>query len=165
MYKGLFFLFVAPLFLFSQNGVGCSGITISSATNNGIHTVFSYDESAGVRNGPDYYGSTLYCPENTVGLLPSIIIIPGYANPEISIQSWGPFLASHGIVCMTIGTNSVFDLVDARRDALKDALISLKLEASRTSSFLYNKLDTSLIQEIVHSRVTCVEETRVRLHS
>ena len=145
MSKGLFFLFITPLFLFSQNGGGCSGVTISSATNTGVHTVFSYDESTGVRNGPDYYGSTLYCPENTVGLLPSIIIIPGYANPELSIQSWGPFLASHGIVCMTIGTNSVFDLVDARKDALKDALISLKEENFRSSSFLYNKLDTSLI--------------------
>ena len=137
-------LFFAFKPLFSQK-IGCGNITLSSATNTGGHTVYSYNESDGVRNGPEYYGSTFYCPENTSSPLASIIIVPGYANPESSIQDWGPFLASHGIVCMTIGTNSVFDLVETRRDALRDALISLKAENTRPGSFLFNKLDTSLV--------------------
>ena len=125
LYRYLVFVFFTFNSLSGQN-VGCSGITLSSATNSGNHTVYTYLESDGIRNGPQYFGSTIYCPENTTNPLASIIIIPGYANPESSIQSWGPFIASHGIVCMTIGTNSVFDLVETRRDALKDALVSLK---------------------------------------
>ena len=144
-YRHLLFVLFFILKSLSGQNVGCSGITLSSATNNGNYTIYTYDEGDGIRNGPQYFGSTVYCPENTTNPLASIIIIPGYANPESSIQSWGPFLASHGIVCMTIGTNSVFDLVETRRDALKDALISLKSENDRPSSYLYNKLDTSLI--------------------
>ena len=141
----LILLIIIPFFSFCQTNSDCSDVTISSATVNGSYTVNSYLESDGVRDGNDYYGSTIYYPENTSGLLPSIIIIPGYANPELSIQAWGPFLASHGIVCMTIGTNSFFDEVVARKIALQDALISLKAEQDRLNSPLFNNLDTNLI--------------------
>ena len=143
--RSLLFLLFFAFNSLSGQGLGCGGITLSSATNAGNHTVYTYEESDGIRNGPQYFGSTIYCPENTASPLASIIIVPGYANPESSIQNWGPFLASHGIVCMTIGTNSVFDMVETRRDALKDALISLKAENDRAGSYLYNKLDTSLV--------------------
>ena len=139
------FLLPLPFISFCQTNSDCSDVTISSATVNGSYTVNSYLESDGIRDGNDYYGSTIYYPENTSGLLPSIIIIPGYANPELSIQAWGSFLASHGIVCMTIGTNSIWDEVIDRKEALQDALISLKAENNRTNSPLFNKLDTNLI--------------------
>jgi len=115
-----------PIFSFGQTNSDCSDVTISSATANGNYTVISYLESSGIRDGDDYDGSTIYYPQNTAGLLPSIIIIPGFANPQLSIQAWGSFLASHGIVTMTIGTNSIFDEVMDRKIALQDALISLK---------------------------------------
>ena len=141
----IYFLLLLPFISFCQTNSDCSDVTISSATVNGSYTVNSYLESDGIRDGDDYYGSTIYYPENTSGLLPSIIIIPGYANPELSIQAWGSFLASHGIVCMTIGTNSIWDEVIDRKEALQDALISLKAENNRTNSLLFNKLDTNLI--------------------
>ena len=141
----IYFLLLLPFISFCQTNSDCSDVTISSATVNGSYTVNSYLESDGIRDGNDYYGSTVYYPENTSGLLPSIIIIPGYANPELSIQAWGSFLASHGIVCMTIGTNSIWDEVIDRKEALQDALISLKAENNRTNSPLFNKLDTNLI--------------------
>ena len=141
----IYFLLLLPFISFCQTNSDCSDVTISSATVNGSYTVNSYLESDGIRDGNDYYGSTIYYPENTSGLLPSIIIIPGYANPELSIQAWGSFLASHGIVCMTIGTNSIWDEVIDRKEALQDALISLKAENNRTNSPLFNKLDTNLI--------------------
>ena len=141
----LSFLIMIPFFSFCQTNSDCSDVTISSATVGGSYTVNSYLESDGIRDGNDYYGSTIYYPKNTSDLLPSIIIIPGYANPELSIQAWGPFLASHGIVCMTIGTNSFFDEVVARKTALQDALISLKAEQDRLGSPLFNNLDTNLI--------------------
>ena len=147
IYRKLIFnlLIIIPFFSFCQTNSDCSDVTISSATVNGNYNVNSYTESDGVRDGDDYYGSTVYYPQNTAGLLPSIIIIPGYLNPELSIQAWGSFLASHGIVCMTIGTNSIFDEVMDRKKALQDALISLKAEQVRINSPLFNNLDTNLI--------------------
>ena len=139
------FLLLFSFVSFCQTNSDCSDVTISSATINGSYIVNSYLESDGIRDGNDFYGSTIYYPENTSGLLPSIIIIPGYANLELSIQAWGSFLASHGIVCMTIGTNNIWDEVIDRKEALQDALISLKAENNRTNSPLFNKLDTSLI--------------------
>ena len=138
-------LILVPSLAFCQANSDCSDVTISSSTVSGSFAVDSYLESDGVRNGDDYYGSTIYYPQNTASLLPSIIIIPGYANPELSIQAWGSFLASHGIVCMTIGTNSIFDEVLDRKIALQDALISLKAEHARINSPLFNSLDTNLV--------------------
>ena len=138
-------LLIIPISSFCQTNSDCSDVTISSATTSGNYNVDSYIESDGIRDGIDYDGSTIYYPKNTSGLLASIIIIPGYLNLELSIQAWGPFLASHGVVCMTIGTNSVFDEVIDRKEALKDALISLKAEQVRINSPLFNNLDTNLI--------------------
>ena len=142
--KLAFFFVFCPFFLLGQKTPSCNSVTISSATNTGNYIVGSYLESDGIRDGDYYYGSTVYYPENPSVLLPSVIVIPGYANPELSIQAWGPFLASHGIVCMTIGTNSLLDEVYDRKLALEDALISLKKENIRIGSPLFNKLDTNL---------------------
>ena len=139
------YVMLIPVFSFSQTSTDCSAVTILSATNNGTNTFATYLESDGIRNGNDYFGSTVYYPQNTANILPSIIIIPGYFNYQSSIQNWGPFLASHGIVCMTIGTNSIFDLVNERKEALQDALISLKSENTRINSPLFNKLDTNRV--------------------
>jgi len=146
IYTSIFLvLLLIPSFSFCQTIPDCSAVTISSATNNGTHTFATYLESDGIINGNDYSGSTIYYPQNTTSILASIIIIPGYFTLESSIQDWGPFLASHGIVCMTIGTNSIFDLVNARKEALQDALISLKAENTRINSPLFNKLDTNRV--------------------
>ena len=147
--KRIFSIFLSimliPVFSFSQTSTDCSAVTISSATNNGTNTFDIYLESDGIRNGNNYFGSTVYYPQNTTSILASIIIVPGYLNFESSMQNWGPFLASHGIVCMTIGTNSIYDLVNDRKEALQDALISLKAENTRINSPLFNKLDTNLV--------------------
>ncbi|MFT4903329.1 MAG: dienelactone hydrolase, partial [Thalassomonas sp.] len=138
-------ILLIPISSFSQTSPDCSAITISSSTNTGVNLVSTYLESDGIRNGTDYYGSTIYYPQNTTSILASIIIVPGYLNFESSMQNWGPFLASHGIVCMTIGTNNIFDLVNDRKEALQDALISLKAENTRVNSPLFNKLNTSRV--------------------
>jgi hypothetical protein len=57
-----------------------------------------------------------------------------------STINWGPFLASHGIVTMTIGTNSGSDPPDTRKDALLDALETIKSEQTRMGSPLMGKL-------------------------
>jgi dienelactone hydrolase len=106
-----------------------------------MYEVGTLSESDGVRNGSEYFGSTIYYPINTDNFLASIVIVPGFSTFESSISGWGPFLASHGIVCMTIGTNNIFEQPDSRADALVDAVISLKEENSRNGSPLNSKLD------------------------
>ncbi len=129
------------LFIHLQINAQCDTITNSSITNPGIYEVLSLTESDGVRNGDDYSGSTIYYPLNTDESLASIVIVPGFVSYESSIQAWGPYLASHGIVCMTIGTNSIFEQPTQRANALLDALVSLKEENTRASSPLLGKLN------------------------
>ena len=127
--------------LYSQ----CESFTSESITNPGEFEVSILTEGDGVRNGPEYSGSTIYYPTNEDETLASIIIVPGFISPESSISSWGPFLASHGIVTMTIGTNGLFDQPAARCSALLDAMVSLKEENTRQNSPLSGKLNTSNI--------------------
>ena len=121
----------------------CEYVSNNSASETGPYNVESISEEDGMRNGPDYSGATLFYPENAVPPFASIIIVPGYATLESTIHNWGPFFASHGIVTMTIGTNSIFDQPEDRKDALLDALVTLKDENTRVSSPLYNSIDTN----------------------
>jgi len=74
-------------------------------------------------------------------LLPSVTIVPGFVSPQSSIKAWGPFLASHGIIAMTIGTNSTSDAPPARANALLDALETIRSENTREGSPLKGKVD------------------------
>jgi len=120
----------------------CNAVALDAITNPGIYNVASLTESDGIRNGPGYAGATIYYPTNATPPYASIAIVPGYVSPQSSIQSWGPFLASHGIVTMTIGTNSLFDNPFNRRNALLDALVTIVAENTRTGSPLIGNLDT-----------------------
>ena len=98
-------------------------------------------ESDGLRNGPYYSGATLYYPINTSESLASIVIVPGYGMVEASIQDWGPFFASWGIIAMTIGTNNPYDWPEERAEALLDAIETIKQENDRVNSPIYEKVD------------------------
>ena len=128
---------------FNQLLAQCESVSNNSASATGPYNVGSISEENGMRNGPDYSGATLFYPENAVPPFASIIIVPGYATLESSIQNWGPFFASHGIVTMTIGTNSIFDQPEDRKDALLDALVTIKNENTRINSPMYNSIDTN----------------------
>ena len=135
-------LSVSSSFGFTQN---CNTLTLDDITNPGIYSIASIAESDGIRNGPDYAGATIYYPTNATAPFPSIVIVPGYLSTESTIQTWGPFLASHGIVTMTIGTNDISESPYSRKDALLDALITLKEEKTRINSPLIGKLDIEKI--------------------
>ena len=128
-------------FSFSQNN--CDSLLLQSITNPGPYSIDQIDENDGLRNGPQYSGATIFYPQGNMNNLAAIIFVPGYSNTQLTIQNWGYFLASHGIVTMTIGTNSLLDSHIGRRDALLDAITTLKEENSRLNSPLYNSLDTS----------------------
>ena len=139
--KFIFFSFVILLAL-NSNANNCDSL-IQTLIVPGPY-FFSYiDETDNIRNGPDYDGATIYYPVNSNEQLTSIVLVPGFMNSEETIQNWGPFLASHGFVAMTIGTNSLTNTPQQRKDALLDAIITLKLEKNRFDSPLYNILDTN----------------------
>ena len=136
-------------FLISWVGVSiaqdCDSLKISSISNPGPYKVKKILEKDGLRDGPDYYGATLYYPEDATPPFASIVIVPGFWSYEPSIQAWGPFLASHGIVTMTIGTNILSDFPEQRALALLDAAETIKQENIRESSPLYGSLDPTRI--------------------
>jgi dienelactone hydrolase len=72
-----------------------------------------------------------------------VAVVPGFVSPQSSIQPWGPFLASHGIVTMTIGTNAPGDDPTVRSRALLDALETLRTENTRGGGQLNGNLDLS----------------------
>lgn len=113
--------------------------TSASASTKGPYAVKTYTD--GYRDGPDYADSTIHYPTNAEPPFAIMAIVPGFVSPQSSIQNWGPFLASHGIVTMTIGTNSPGDQPPAREAALMDALKTLQEENTRDGSPLKGQLD------------------------
>ena len=100
----------------------------------------------GIRNGPDYDSATIYYPVNQAGALPEsqqlsiMAFCPGYRGSERSMAPWGKFMASHGVVTVTVGTNSLSDEPPARGRALLDALETVRNENTRDGSPLKGKL-------------------------
>lgn len=113
--------------------------TTASASGQGKFTVKTY--TSGYPDAPEYADSTMHYPEGLDGPLPAIAIVPGFLSPQSSIQKWGPFLASHGIIALTIGTNSTGDQPDARATALWGAIGTIKGENTREGSPLKGKVD------------------------
>ena len=115
--------------------------TLESTSQAGPFVVKGIRQEDGLRNGPEYGSATLYYPAGATPPWASIVIVPGFTSSESSIQDWGPFYASHGIVTMTIGTNHPLKLPAGRAAALLDALVSLRAEHTRSGSPLKGRLD------------------------
>ena len=128
---------IAPQNTFAQ----CDDITVASLTNPGPFDVATMTQTDGLRDGPDYFSATVYYPTNATPPYASIAIVPGFNSFPSSVEQWGPFYASHGIVTIIIGTNSIFEFPEARALALLDALETIKQENTRTASPLEGALD------------------------
>ena len=116
-------------------------IFINLLFSDGPFTVDTISEQDGLRNGPEYTSGIVYYPTNAEGPLPIIVMVPGFVSLISSIDDWGPYLASHGVVTMFVNVNSIFDDPYERADALLDGLISIKLENERIGSPLIDKLN------------------------
>jgi len=128
--------------------------TAASSSTAGSYNVQSYscDPSSGVRQtmAYDVNSAHIYYPTDATPPFAAVSIVPGFVSPESSIANWGPFLASHGIVVMTIGTSNPSTgasdtsvAPDVRGAALIDALETIKSENTRSASPLYGKIDTT----------------------
>ena len=64
--------------------------TLESTSQAGPFVVEVIRREDGLRNSPEYEGSTLYYPTGATPPWASIVIVPGFASPESSIQDWAP---------------------------------------------------------------------------
>jgi dienelactone hydrolase len=114
--------------------------TEASVSKMGTYAVKTY--TSGYAEAPEYLDATMHYPD-AAGTFPAIAIVPGFLSAQATIQKWGPFLASHGIITFTIGTNSPADQPDARATALWGAIGTIKSENARADSPIKGKVDLS----------------------
>ena len=89
----------------------------------------------------NYGGGTIYHPTNVTGPFATIVVVPGYTAYQSSVSWWGPRLASHGFVVMTIDTNTTSDQPPSRSDQQMRALNQLKTFSNTSSHPIYRKVD------------------------
>jgi dienelactone hydrolase len=114
--------------------------TKASASAKGPYQVKSYTSGFPVMG---YGGGTIWHPEGADAPFGAVAICPGFTAAQSSIMNWGPFLASHGIVAITIDTATPLDPVDLRVEELMSALASIKSEHARMGSPLFQKIDVT----------------------
>jgi len=121
----------------------CRGDTPTAAsalgTNKGPYPVGMITD--GYRDGSDFADATIYYPMGDAKPpFGCVSVCPNFVGAQNTISAWGPFLASHGIVVIAIGTNSTSDLPPARANALMDSLTTCAAENDRTGSPLLGKV-------------------------
>lgn len=114
--------------------------TSDSASKVGPYKVES--TTSGLRDGPDYApDATLFYPTDATPPFAIVSVVPGFLSAQDTTKPWGPFLASHGIVVLTMEPNSRSDNPPLRAAALLDALKTLEAENTRAESPVFGKLD------------------------
>jgi dienelactone hydrolase len=88
-----------------------------------------------------YSAGTVYYPTNANAKVGVISIVPGFVSYQSSVAWWGPRLASHGFVVVTIDTITTADQPDSRSRQQLAALDQVVALGNNSSSPLYNKID------------------------
>ncbi len=86
-------------------------------------------------------GGTIHYPRGTTGTMGVIAVVPGYVSAESSIRWWGPRIASHGFVVITISTNSGTDQPNSRAQQLNAALNYVISQSASSRSAIYGMVD------------------------
>jgi dienelactone hydrolase len=117
--------------------------TEASASKAGPYEYDTY--TSGFARPMEYGGGTIYYPTSADATPPFgvVIVVPGFTAFQSSIRGWGPFLASHGIITMTIDTITTGDFPAQRALGLMDALNAVKLENDREGSPIKGKVDVT----------------------
>jgi len=103
------------------------------------------------RSVDGFGGGTIYYPTSTSGEMAAIAVSPGFTANQSSIAWWGPLLASHGFVVITIDTNSRFDQPISRGRQLDSALSYLISEGNKGSSPIGGMIDENRLAAMGHS--------------
>jgi triacylglycerol lipase len=96
-------------------------------------------------------GGTIYYPTNVSSEMGTIAISPGFTARQDAIAWWGPLMASHGFVVITIDTNSRFDQPVSRGRQLDSALTYLISQSDSSSSPISGLVDESRLATMGHS--------------
>jgi dienelactone hydrolase len=107
--------------------------------DNGPYTVRTVDvpSSAG-----SFSGATIHYPSGTSGTMGAIAVVSGFLAPEGDIIWWGPRLASHGFVVITISTPS-FDGENRRATQLSEALDYVISQSNSSRSAISGMVDAN----------------------
>jgi len=107
--------------------------------DNGPYTVRTTDvpSSAGSFNG-----GTIHYPSGTTGTMGAIAVASGFLAPEGDIIWWGPRLASHGFVVITISTPT-FDGEDRRATQLSEGLNYVIAQSNSAGSAISGMVDAN----------------------
>jgi dienelactone hydrolase len=109
----------------SANGMAKGPYTVESMTS-------------GYKDGT-FDDATIWYPTDADAPFGCVSVVPGFLSPQSSIRNWGPFLASHGIVTITIGVPGG-DQPNVRATKLMSALDTCVAENTRASSPLMGKI-------------------------
>jgi dienelactone hydrolase len=119
--------------------IGPNPTKSSLEASRGPFTVSSFR----VSNPNGYAAGTVYYPTNAGARVGVISIVPGFVSYQDSVAWWGPRLASHGFVVVTIDTLTTLDQPDSRSGQQLRALDQVVAMGNNPSSPLYNKIDSS----------------------
>jgi hypothetical protein len=110
--------------------------------NSGPYSVNTVNVSRSVSG---FGGGTIHYPTNTTGTMGAIAVVPGFLAGESSIAWWGPRLASHGFVVITIATNSTFDQPASRETQLGSALDYVISQSNSNSNAISGMVDSTRV--------------------
>ena len=104
----------------------------------GPYPTMSY--TSGYKMG-NFSDATMWYPTGEEAKPPfgCVAVVPGFVSPQSSIRNWGPFLASNGIVTITIGVPGS-DQPAMRARSLMSALETCMGENTRMGSPIVGKL-------------------------
>ncbi|MFT5716680.1 MAG: triacylglycerol lipase [Oleiphilaceae bacterium] len=89
-----------------------------------------------------FSGGTIHYPTGTTGTMGAIAVASGFIAPEGDIIWWGPRLASHGFVVITISTPS-FDGENRRATQLSEALDYVISESNSSGNAISGMVDAT----------------------
>jgi dienelactone hydrolase len=123
--------------------------TIDTAGAPGPYTTDSY--TSGWADSPAYGAATIYYPTNATPPFAGVAIAPGFLEMQGAINGWGPLLASHDFIVLTLDTNTTGDSPALRADALMAAIDTMKQENARQGSPIYGMVDVTRFAIAGHS--------------
>ncbi len=101
--------------------------------------------------GVGYRRGTIYYPTGVTGPFSTIAVAPGFTESQSAINWWGPRIASHGFVVITIDTNSTSDRPPARATQLMAALNHLVTLSNTSGNAIFGKVDANRRGVMGHS--------------
>ena len=94
-----------------------------------------------VPSSAGFGGGTIYYPNNVEGPFAAISISPGFFGTQSSIAAWGPRLASHGFVAITINTTNLLADPTQRSTEQRQALTYVVNQGNTASSPIFGLVD------------------------